>query len=178
MNYLLVLCGPVACGKSTLIREFLLKHPDFVYIDVFNYIQKYKDGTGHIEPEGSLKAHQEMHSGLAKINQNVILEIGTNREELNFNGINSLKDKFKVKIVFCLLDKDICIKRVLDRAQKNNKRVINPFDLEAKFKRPFPDNHIAMASENNLSYIRLDMSILLEEKLEILNSLVKDKYLK
>ncbi len=65
MNHLVVFCGPSACGKSTLIGKILEQYQDFDFIDIFNYVQKYKDETGHIEPAGSLKAHQEMHQDLS-----------------------------------------------------------------------------------------------------------------
>ncbi len=90
------------------------------------------------------------------------------------NGINNLKDKFAIKVVFCLLDAETCIQRVLDRTQGNQKRVISPLDLAAKFQRVFPDNHIKLALEFDLPYIEMDMSLSLDQRLEIIKRLIND----
>ncbi|MBU1164402.1 AAA family ATPase [Patescibacteria group bacterium] len=173
MNNLIVLCGPVGCGKTTFIKEFSIKHPTFSHVDIINYIQKYKDEFGHIEPEGSLKAHQELYQELKRMKGDLILELGTNREEINLNGLNDLKTKYKIHIFFCLLDAEICIKRVMTRAENDQKRIIHREDLEKKFKRVFPNNHVKIAEELNLSYVTLDMSLPLEEKIKIINDWLK-----
>ena len=103
----------------------------------------------------------------------LILELGTNREEINLNGLNDLKTKYKIHIFFCLLDAEICIKRVMTRAENDQKRIIHREDLEKKFKRVFPNNHVKIAEELNLSYVTLDMSLPLEEKIKIINDWLK-----
>ncbi|MFA6382213.1 MAG: NUDIX domain-containing protein [Candidatus Buchananbacteria bacterium] len=174
MNHLIVLCGPVGCGKSTFIKEFLARHSNFKHVDVFNYIQRYKDEFGHIEPDGSLKAHQELHQELEEMGGDIILELGTNREELNLNGLAKLRDKYKINIFFCLLETETCISRVILRATQNQKRIIHEKDLRKKFERVWPDNHVKIAQELRLPYNILDMNLSFEEKLKIIEFLMQD----
>lgn len=173
MNNLIILCGSVGCGKSIFIERFVNQHQNFTHVDVFNYIQKYKDESGHIESSGSLKAHQELHQDLVKMDGDIILELGTNRAELNMNNLGRLSARYKINIIFCLLDAETCIKRVMARAGKSQKRIINKEDLEKKFKRVFPDNHIKLTQKLNLSYITMDMSLPFKDKLEVITNLVE-----
>lgn len=167
MNHLIVLCGPVGSGKSTLAKAFLKQKPDFLFVDIFNFIKKYKDDNGHIEPAQSLEAHRDLYRHLQFINQNVLLEIGTNRPELNSNSIAALGVRFDINVLFCLLNAEICIKRVMDRAAESNQRKISKRNLEEKFKRVFPDNHVKIARSLKLSHDSLDMSLGIDELVQI-----------
>lgn len=156
MNYLLVLCGPPGCGKSTLAEKFLKEHPNFIFVDIFQFVKKYKDETGDLGSDGSLLAHQDMYNFLASVDKNLILELGTNRAELNFSNIASLSNKYRIQVFFCLLDKDICINRVLARQAADKTRNYPSRDyIEEKFKRGYPEKHIKISKELNLSFKNL-----------------------
>ena len=170
MHNLIVLCGPVGSGKSTTINKITNLHSHIAAADVFKYIQKYKDAEGHIAHENTLKAYRELYQDLEKINKDVILEIGVNNEEFNLHSINNLKQKFKIKIIFCLLDKEICIQRVMERGKQDKTRIIHPEDLEAKFRKPFPDNHLKLAKDLQIPFTHLDMSKPPEEILEFIST--------
>jgi len=159
MFRLLVLCGPPGCGKTTLIKEFLDKNHDFKFIDIFNYIQKYKDENGDLGPNGSMLAHQEMYQELKNVNGNIILEIGTNRAEFHFENISSLRSNYNIKILLCILDKEICIGRTLSRWDQNKTRNYPSREyLEEKFQRGFPEIQKNLAEDSDLNYLFLDMS--------------------
>jgi predicted kinase len=169
MKHLLVLCGPIGCGKTTLIQNYLKQFPDCKFFDVFDYILKYKDATGHIDEPNTLRAYQEMYRDLGNSPaEKIVLELGTNWAELNIKNLKNLNATYKVNIIFCLLDKEECIRRSLARAQTDPLRIINPTDLEKKFKRIFPDNHIKLTQDYQLPYLLLDMNIPQPEKLTIL----------
>lgn len=172
MNHLIVLFGHVGCGKTTLIKRFLEQNENFVSLDVFDYIKKYKDKTGHIEPEKTLVAYNELYNKLSTVKDNIILELGTNHGKLNIENLSRLSNNFSAKIIFCLLDTKICIKRVIARGKINPVEKIHKKDLLAKFKRRFPEEQMNLAKEHDLSYITLDMSLPLEKKLEIIDNLL------
>ena len=169
MHNLIVLCGPVGCVKSTCIQKVIDLHKDTVTADVFKYIQKYKDQHGHITTKNTTKAYQELYQDLEKINSDVILEIGVKNEELNLRNINNLKN-FKTTIIFCLLDKEICIQRVIERGKQDKTRIIHPEDLEAKFKKSFPDDHLKLAKDLQIPFTYLDMSKPQEEIVKFISA--------
>ncbi|MFA6410834.1 MAG: AAA family ATPase [Candidatus Buchananbacteria bacterium] len=171
MARLVVLCGMPACGKSTLIEKFIEANSDFEFVDIFDYIKKYKDKTGHVDPKNSLQAYQEMYSDIKKKDKNIILELGTNHSELNLTSLADLINKYSVRIIFCSIDKKICIDRIIQRALVDNKRIIHPQDLEEKFKRIFPQNHIELADRLNIDYFEMDMNQPMESRLEIIRNL-------
>lgn len=175
MPSLVVLCGPVGCGKSTLIKKFIDRRQDVIVLDVFKYIQEYKDAEGHIEQEDTLKAYQELYNDLARMDGNLILEIGVNNVEINLENISQLMKKFNVTLVFCLLDKKICIERVLARGKQDKIRMIHISDLEAKFSKPFPDMHRALAGELTIPFTYLNMAESDADLLENLTNLVDKK---
>lgn len=170
---LIVLCGLIGCGKTTLIYKIIESNPNFISADVYSYISKYKDLNGHVDPIYSLKAYNELYEDVSLLNEDLILELGTNRPELNLNNINNLKNKYNIVLVFCLLEKEICIQRVLDRADNNKKRIISREDLEEKMKRVFPDVHTKLANELNLKYILMDMGQPLDILLDTINKIIK-----
>ncbi|MBI2038197.1 MAG: AAA family ATPase [Candidatus Magasanikbacteria bacterium] len=158
MPKLVVLCGHVGCGKTTLRKSVVEKNPQIVSADVYKYIEKYKDQAGRVSDENSRKAYEEMYQDLALHDKDTILEIGVKNSEFNFQNFNSLKDKFEVKVIFCLLDKEVCRQRVIDRGNKDKSRFINPDSVEEKFKIPFPDEHLKLAQDLQISFVDLDMS--------------------
>lgn len=168
MNRLIVMCGPAGCGKTTLAQAFMKGKPDFTFIDLFDFIKKYKDSSGHVTPESSLAAHQEAIKHLRTAHGDVLYEIGTNRYQFNLQNFAALQDKFKIHVILCLLDAEICIQRVEDRAAKHVSRKISTQNLREKFKRVFPDNHIKTAEALNLRHSSLDMSIPISQQVKIL----------
>jgi AAA+ ATPase superfamily predicted ATPase len=172
MNNLFVFLGPIACGKTTLINEFISKNPDFIFLDVYKYIQKYKDQSDHVETDKTLLSYKEIYHEIYKNqDKNIVLELGTNWIDLNLQNIKKLSKKFKVKIFFCILDEKICYQRALKRAKENVTRKINKKDLSDKFKKIFPDNHLKLAVELNLSYYILNMNLPTDKKLHLINKL-------
>lgn len=172
MNNLLTLCGPIGCGKTTLIERFLRQNKNFTFVDVFDYIKKYTDKTGHIEQEKTLLAYGQMYGDLSNLKGNIILELGTSNAQLNIKNLADLSDKFNVKIVFCLLDSKSCFKRTIERQKKDKERLINKQDLEKRLKRPFPDKHLKLAGDSNLIYATVDMGLLPEKILEEINNFI------
>ncbi|MFA5021837.1 MAG: AAA family ATPase [Patescibacteria group bacterium] len=173
MDKLIVLCGHPACGKTTLIQSFLTLRPDFIFVDIFDYIKKIKDESGHVDKAKSFLAYQQMYSDLASKTGDTILELGTNHAELNFANLAKLNDRYQINIIFCLLAPEICIDRIMHRAQTDQKRIMHRQDIEEKFKRPFPDLHIKLADELQVSYSKLDMSLPLKEQLAVILDLLK-----
>lgn len=154
---LIVLCGHVGSGKSTLAQRFIELHPDFVFLDVYNYIQKYKTPDGFIEQSQTELAYSQFHSDLETLDKNIIAEIGINNAELNINFLKKLKAKHEVKIFFCLLPKEECLKRVELRAKKDPSRRIHPKLIESKFKFDFPAGHKKLATKLDVPFKELEM---------------------
>ncbi len=171
MPKLVVLCGHVGCGKTTLRKSVVEKNPHIVSADVYKYIEKYKDASGRVSDENSTKAYEELYQDLALHDKDTILEIGVKNSEFNFQNFNSLKNKFAVTVIFCLLDKEVCRQRVIDRGNKDKSRFINPDSVEAKFKIPFPDEHRKIAEDLQVSFEDLDMSQSQEELFQAVVSL-------
>ncbi|MFA6215479.1 MAG: AAA family ATPase [Patescibacteria group bacterium] len=173
MEKLLVLCGPPGCGKTTLIEKFLQLHQDFIFVDIFQFVKKYKDENGDLGLNGSLLAHQDMYNFLGSVDKNIILELGTNRAELNFGNVARLSGKYKISVFFCRLDKEICIKRVLARQAADKTRNYPSLDyLAEKFKRGYPEKHTEIAQQLNLSFRQLDMSLPDKDLLDILENIL------
>ncbi len=158
MPKLVVLCGHVGCGKTTLVKNVIAKYPSIISADVYKYIEKYKDENGRVSDEHTAKAYEELYENLALHNQDTILEIGVRHSDFNFRNLSGLKDKFEVKVVFCLLNKEICRQRVIDRAAKDKSRFINMDTVKAKFKIPFPEEHYSVAANTGVDFKNLDMT--------------------
>ncbi|MCL5411020.1 MAG: ATP-binding protein [Patescibacteria group bacterium] len=157
MKKLVVLCGHVGSGKSTLAEKIIDQAPGFAFFDVFSKIKKYKDKNGTIAKELSNKAYQELYDEISKKDGDILLEIGVNHSDFNFKQLNKLKNKFDIKIFFCLLDHNECKRRVAERALKNPNRFIHPQMLEDKFKIDFPNLHKSLAEKYTLPYSFLNM---------------------
>lgn len=168
-NKLIVLCGHVGCGKSTLISEFVKDNPDFQSVDVFNFIQKYKDDTGYLPPSASEQAYRDMYRSIQETRTDLILELGINHSNVNFQELGKLKERFDIKILFCLLDKDTCLERVYERQKKDPNRKIHPDLLEAKFKMNYPEIHSSLAEKYEIPFEYLDMNLEIQEKIRIIS---------
>lgn len=158
MPSLVVLCGHVGCGKTTLVKSVIESNPQIISADVYKYIQKYKDENGRVSDEHTAKAYEELYENLTTHNQDTILEIGVRHSDFNFQNLSKLKDRFNVVVIFCLLGKDICRQRVIDRAAQDSSRFINMDAVEAKFKIPFPEEHYAAAINAGIEFKNLDMT--------------------
>lgn len=158
MHNLVVLSGHMGAGKSTLVKNILKKNSQVVSADVFKCIVPYKDEKGYISDENTAKAYEELYEELATLKQDVILEIGVRNPEFNLAKLGNLKSRFNITIVFCLLDKEICIERVMERGKQGQKYVIERERLENKFKIPFPDIHLSLANQLQIPTQSLDMS--------------------
>ena len=170
MHQLVVLSGHMGTGKSTLTKKVIEKLPHLAVRDVFDHIVKYKNEVGYISDEDTAKAYDEVYQELELLNQDTILEIGVRNPEFNLVKLNDLKSKFDITIICCLLDKDICIKRVMERGKQGQKYVIQRDRLENKFKIPFPDIHFALAQKLQIPIKNLDMS---KSSEEFMNTIVK-----
>lgn len=155
MNKLFVLIGYPAVGKTTLAEKFIDKYPQFMLHDVYEYIQPYLNDEGAlIDEDLAIEAYQKMYKALEVINQDCILELGTNYPEFNIKQIKSLSDKYHIKVFLCLLSKE----EALNRASSRDK-VIDEKSLIKRYNRIFPDEHKKYLDSLGLNYVELDMNI-------------------
>ncbi len=159
MHTLVVLCGHVGCGKTTLVEKILKQNPALTTLDAFLYMEKYRDAQFRMTPEQKHQAYEDMFADLEKIGGNILLEIGVSRERENFARFGALRGKFTITIVFCLLDQATCIARVSARSIENPRRYMHPDDVAKKFQSPFPALHQQLAKENQLAVLDLDMAL-------------------
>ena len=172
MSQIIVFCGHVGSGKSVMIAEYLKQNSGYLYLDIFDYVKKYKDETGHVERADTYRAHEEFYRDVGNLGGGAILEIGTNWAEFHFTNLSKLQNK-NVKVIFCLLPNEICIQRVMERAKESSERLIGPEDLRQKFERPFPQEQKELAVKFNIPFIELDMLLPIPARLKILEQFIK-----
>jgi len=97
-------------------------------------------------------AYQKFYQQLGRMNQSMIVEIGTGHPEFNLENPKILSHKFSVCLVFCLLDPQICRRRCLDRAEADPEREFKLDSLERRLSRIFPDQHKTLAKNLSFKY--------------------------
>jgi len=103
---LVVLCGHVGAGKSTLAQKFIEVHPDFVFCDIYNYKKKYIAADGSIKQYQTELSYNQFHSDLENIDQDVVVEIGIGHANPNLNLFSKLRAKYNIKLFFCILSEE------------------------------------------------------------------------
>ena len=170
MNKLIVLIGRPGCGKSTLVKEFLKENLGYTDIDVWTYIKVLQTEEG-VPEDKIFDRYKLMYDEIELLNQDIILEIGTNFFEFNINRLHQLSNTRNVYPVFCLLDTNICRERCLERKKRNSRQHKNMEALEIRLKKVFPDNHQKLADKLGLEYYELDMLKPMEERIKFLENL-------
>src|SRR3989338_10416281 len=171
MNKLLVLFGRPGCGKTTLIEKFVKHNSAYRYLDVYTFVRDLKDQTGLVGEDMIIKAYERVYQDLNKAIDSVIFESGTKHPEYNLKQLAFLSDRFKISLIFCHQDIEICRQRCLERQAKNlENKYVKPRTLEIRLKRPYPDIHQRLASEFNLPCHHLDMSMPFEDRINFLNN--------
>ncbi len=172
-NKLLVLVGRPGCGKSTLIEKFLSKNQKFKFFDVYNFLKQYKPKDTTVVPEKfTLKAYQDMYKEIFKEDQSIILELGTNHHQFNFDNLKELAKKFKINLVFCELDIEECANRHQQRITADGSRDMGQPAFERRLKRVFPDNHKKLADQFKFPYQHLDMCLPFEDRIKFLERII------
>jgi tRNA uridine 5-carbamoylmethylation protein Kti12 len=170
MKKIIVLIGYPGSGKTTLAGEFINKHNQYVLHDVYQYIKQYKNADGGLEDESmAKKAYEDMYSALERIDQDVILELGTNYPEINADRLKDISNNAKVSVCLCLLSVEECYLRVKGRGR--------PFAedaLKRRLGKAFPDEHEKCFEKNNLKYHYLQMGQTMDEQIQALEEIIKD----
>jgi adenylate kinase family enzyme len=168
MNNTIVLIGYPAAGKTTFAKAFIAKHPDYKLHDVYEYIKKYKDENGRlIDDSLAMKAYEEMYADLKRLNQNIILELGTNHHDFNADRLKEIGSHSRLTIFLCLLSKEECLAR-----EEKRDRLIDKAALLEKFERNFPEVHETALDNIGLTYHYLQMGQSVEEQVHFVEETI------
>jgi adenylate kinase family enzyme len=174
---LLVLLGFPGAGKTTLARAFIKKHPEFRLSQVFDFMKgKLVGPAGEILDESYvLKAHDALYKSLHHINSPIILELGTNYPRYNCKKLKYFLDKkIDLKIIFCLIDKKLCLQRMAEGLANGHRTV--PMKREVfteRIKRDFPRLYQIHCRNQKLLYYELDMQKTMENNVKELEKILK-----
>ncbi|MFA6392041.1 MAG: hypothetical protein WCW66_04830 [Patescibacteria group bacterium] len=168
MKKIIVLIGYPGAGKTTFANAFMKKYPNFKLHDVYEYIKKYKDESGKLRDESlAIKAYEEMYADLGKLNQDVILELGTNHHDFNAEQLKKIDNTVDLNIFLCLLSKEECLLR-----EEKRDRVIDKEALMKKFERNFPEVHEVALEKIGLDYHYLQMGQPVEEQIQFVEGII------
>jgi len=170
MMKLIVLLGRPGAGKTYLSQKFIEKHSEFELVDVWSYIKPLQT-KDEVPEEKIFNRYELMYQEIAEMDQDILLEIGTNYFDFNIKKLKELSNKFKVSPIFCLLDVSLCRERCLERMKDSLHVYRRKGALEERLLKIFPDNHIKLADEIKLKYYSLEMDNSLEERIKFLENL-------
>ncbi|PIY96759.1 MAG: hypothetical protein COY66_03160 [Candidatus Kerfeldbacteria bacterium CG_4_10_14_0_8_um_filter_42_10] len=169
MSNLIVLFGFPGAGKTTLANAFIGQHAEYRHHDIYRYIEHYRKPDGSlIGEEFTIKAYQKMYQDLEAMTGSTLLELGTNHPGFNIQKLKELKTAWNVIIVFCILDKQECLKRTAQR-----ERAFEEQALLRRFARNFPAEHQNLCQQLELNYYLLDMGQSVEQQVIYLETKIK-----
>jgi len=154
-----VFIGKPGVGKTTLIKKVL---PNIKYIDVKSYIVPHVINDKWPE-EKTLDCYKKMYEDINQVNEDLILEIGTNHAEFNVSQLERLQKMFQVVVILCILSIEENRKRYIERDEV--------FDLpafEKRLKKKFPELHLPLIVKSKLPYFLLEMGPPFEEIQKVL----------
>ncbi|MFH1597828.1 MAG: AAA family ATPase [Patescibacteria group bacterium] len=170
-----VTLGFPGSGKSTLTKAFIKKHPQFQPIFVSDFFFKTnlinKKGVAQ-DKDYVKKGHRFLYQSIQKITQPTILELGTSLPSFNTQQIKKLKDKhpIKLKVLFCVCDPEIALKRHLKRHRPV------PYKLKylrIRYQRDYPGEYLRYCKKHKLPYHMIDTTKPVAANVKIWESLLK-----
>ncbi|MBQ8845294.1 MAG: ATP-binding protein [Clostridia bacterium] len=165
MNQLVLLCGKVGCGKTT-IATFLKENHNFIHFSADDFMLKlFGEISDQTLFQTNLNKCKELIYGITKnllsANCNVVLDFGFwTKNEREY--VKNLFKNFNVKIVYLKLERDENLKRISNRNSnlKENEYFIDEatFDiLSSKFEEPKNEDFIIF---KDIKSLEKDLNIL------------------
>ncbi|MBU1952556.1 ATP-binding protein [Patescibacteria group bacterium] len=170
MKKIIVLIGYPGAGKTTLAKAFIEKHPGFILHDVYEYIKQYKNDDGALKDESlAIKAYEEMYADLEKMDNDLILELGTNYPEANAKKLKALAEKRDITVFLCLLSTKECYQRVKDSGQLFEEEA-----LKRRLEREFPEEHEGFLKKSSLPYHYLQMGQSMDDQIKTVEEIINE----
>ncbi|MBI5037283.1 MAG: 50S ribosome-binding GTPase [Candidatus Kerfeldbacteria bacterium] len=149
MKQLLVFMGKPGVGKTTLINELF---PGHTIIDARPFVLKYMV-DGEIPEDKTILGYRDMYAALGKLTDPIIiLELGTNHEQLNVKQLAAFAQQADVRVFICTASVETLRKRVIERSIHDDMEA-----MERRFARDFPNSHLALFEQVGIEPYFLDM---------------------
>ncbi len=141
--------GKPGAGKTTLITELF---PGHTIMDVRPYVTAFLV-NGVLPEEKTIQGYHDMYAALETVPDDiVILELGTNHEQLNVQKLAEFAQHCDVRVFICTASVDTLRQRVTRRPIYDDMAA-----MERRFAREFPNSHLPLFAAAGIEPYFLDM---------------------